>query len=182
MAGRGHLADLVRDVRRRLAHADAHDPLSEEGLRALVLRGVRDLSLECLGAGKIRHAWRFGTERAAADRDGVEAIADPLPRLRGFDGERTVRLAAHRLDRAVEADVPVEPEPLTKAPEIVDVLLSSPLAALFLQRRRKGRIGHEVLGDRELHRAVGHARREHPARNVLALEANRAVALLQYLL
>src|SRR3954447_17468849 len=124
MAGRGHLGDLARDVCGRLTHSDAHDPLAAEGLRALVLRGVRDLSLERVGAGEVRHARRFGTERAAADRDGVEAIADRLPRLREFDGERTVRLAAHRLDRVVETDVRVEPESLTKALEIGDVLLA----------------------------------------------------------
>src|SRR5947199_10546038 len=134
MAGRGHLGDLARDVRGRLSHADAHHPLAAEGLRALVLGGVRDLSLERLGAGKIRHARRFGTERAAADRDGVEAIADPLARLRGFDGERAVRLAAHRLDRAVETDVRVEPEPLAKTAEVVGVLLAMPMTALFLPR------------------------------------------------
>lgn len=50
------------------------------------------------------------------------------------------------------------------------------MAALLLQRRREGRVGHVVLRDRELHRVVGHARREHPSWNVLALEANRAVA------
>src|SRR3954452_445298 len=127
MAGRGHLGDLVRDVRGRFPHSDAHDPLAAEGLRALVLRGVRDLSLERLGAGEVRHARRFGTERAAADRDGVEAITDRLPRLRIFDGERTVPLAAHRLDRAVETDVRVELESLPKAPEVGDVLLAQPV-------------------------------------------------------
>src|SRR3954470_24498120 len=130
MAGRGHLGDLVGDVRRRLAHSDAHDPLASEGLGALVLRGVGDLSLERPGAGKIRQARRFGTEGAAADRDGVEAIVDPLSRLRGFDGKRAVRLAAHRLDRAVETDVPVEPESPTKALEIAGVLPAVPMTAL----------------------------------------------------
>src|SRR5262249_13611245 len=63
-----------------------------------------------------------------------------------------------------------------------DVLLAEPMATLFLQRRRKGRERHEVLRNRQPHRVVSHARREHPSWSALALEANRAEALLQNLL
>src|SRR5262249_17725821 len=62
--------------------------------------------------------------------------------------------------------------------EVVDVLLSRPVATLLLQRRREGRVRHEVLRDRELHRVVGHARREHAPWHALAFGANRAVPLL----
>src|SRR5215472_2186684 len=95
--------------------------------------------------------------------------------------EDLVAFTAHSRNRRVEPDALREIEMVRESVEVLDVFSAVPVVALLTFRRSERRIGHEVIGYREVHAVIANARLEDSSDAGLLLEDDHLVAFFEQL-